>query len=36
MYSMEGKVLPVRWAAPEMLRGETCTMKSDVWSFGKK
>mmetsp|Transcript_27732 Transcript_27732/g.65887 ORF Transcript_27732/g.65887 Transcript_27732/m.65887 type:complete len:790 (-) Transcript_27732:520-2889(-) len=26
--------IPYRWAAPEMLRGQKCTEKTDVWAFG--
>ncbi len=33
-YSSIGKLLPIRWCAPEVLRGENATIKSDVFSFG--
>lgn len=30
----ESTLIPVRWAAMEVLRGQPATTKSDVWSFG--
>ena len=31
---VEGKEIPIKWTAPESLRGNIYTSKSDVWSYG--
>ncbi|KAL5270676.1 hypothetical protein ACHWQZ_G001391 [Mnemiopsis leidyi] len=31
---VEGKEIPIKWTAPESLRGNIYTPKSDVWSYG--
>lgn len=32
-YKSEGSVIPVRWAAPEVIMHQTITSKADVWSY---
>ncbi|PRP86677.1 putative leucine-rich repeat receptor-like protein kinase [Planoprotostelium fungivorum] len=33
-YHLQSKMIPFRWTAPEVLRQQAATVKSDVWSFG--
>ena len=33
-YSTNGKPIPIKWSAPEVILEGKFTIKSDVWSFG--